>query len=331
MQAELGQAWNANEQHHVANGGPFPAGPDGRVPRLIGTAGDGDGPLLVIVGSIHGNEPSGVRALTRVFGRLAAEPQPIRGRLVALVGNTAALPRGVRFVAHDLNRAWTDRILGAVRPGPRPGDAHEDAELRELDHALRDVRALHDGSAFLLDLHTTSSGGAPFGIPGSDASETAFGRRLPVTIVRGLVGRIAGPLIEHAADHGWHAVVVEAGQHDAATSVDRHEAAIWLALEAAGCLPHGTVPDGRAHIATLRHAAHGTPAVLEIFHRHSIRPDDDFVMEPGWRHFQSVRAGDLLAHDHRGTVVAPADGILLMPLYQGNGTDGFFLGRAATG
>jgi succinylglutamate desuccinylase len=40
-----------------------------------------------------------------------------------------------------------------------------------------------------------------------------------------------------------------------------------------------------------------------------------------------VAAGTLLARDDGGEIRAPFDGLLLMPLYQAQGSDGFFLGR----
>jgi len=44
-----------------------------------------------------------------------------------------------------------------------------------------------------------------------------------------------------------------------------------------------------------------------------------------------VRAGTLLARDKAGEIRAREDGIVVMPLYQGQGEDGFFLGRAVAG
>jgi len=40
-----------------------------------------------------------------------------------------------------------------------------------------------------------------------------------------------------------------------------------------------------------------------------------------------VRKGQLLARDYHGLVLAPHDARILLPLYQGQGEDGFFLAR----
>jgi succinylglutamate desuccinylase len=54
-------------------------------------------------------------------------------------------------------------------------------------------------------------------------------------------------------------------------------------------------------------------------------------MLPGFRNFDPVREGQLLARSGpqlAREVRAPWSGTLIMPRYQGQGLDGFFLGRA---
>ena len=50
-------------------------------------------------------------------------------------------------------------------------------------------------------------------------------------------------------------------------------------------------------------------------------------MLPGFRSFQRVEEGQLLAYELQNRVIAPHDGRLLMPLYQPQGDEGFFLVR----
>ena len=51
-------------------------------------------------------------------------------------------------------------------------------------------------------------------------------------------------------------------------------------------------------------------------------------MEPGFANIQRTTGGTLLARDGRGEIRAPFDGLVLLPLYQPQGSDGFFYGRA---
>ena len=53
-------------------------------------------------------------------------------------------------------------------------------------------------------------------------------------------------------------------------------------------------------------------------------------MEPGFRNLDHAKEGQLLARDKRGEIRAPANGLVLLPLYQGLGSDGFFWGRAVS-
>ena len=69
------------------------------------------------------------------------------------------------------------------------------------------------------------------------------------------------------------------------------------------------------------------PHVVEIRSRHAIEPADRFTMVPGYVSFQPITQDELLAHDREGPIRAPEDGMILLPLYQGLGEDGFFTCR----
>jgi len=53
-------------------------------------------------------------------------------------------------------------------------------------------------------------------------------------------------------------------------------------------------------------------------------------MEPGFRNLHPATQGQLLARDAKGEIRAPRDGLVILPLYQGLGNDGFFWGRAVS-
>ena len=67
--------------------------------------------------------------------------------------------------------------------------------------------------------------------------------------------------------------------------------------------------------------------MIEVRYRHPINPEDQFQMEPYFRNFQPVGRGQVLAKDRRGEITARETGLILLPLYQKLGDDGFFLGR----
>ena len=77
----------------------------------------------------------------------------------------------------------------------------------------------------------------------------------------------------------------------------------------------------------LRRATKGVPGILEVTYRHAIDPQDRFQMRPGFRSFERVISGQVIADDAAGSVAVPSDGFLLMPLYQKLGNDGFFIAQ----
>jgi succinylglutamate desuccinylase len=85
------------------------------------------------------------------------------------------------------------------------------------------------------------------------------------------------------------------------------------------------------HCRTLLETARGElPHLIEVEERHAIGPEDGFKMLDGFANIHSVSSGELLARDHNGPIHAPRSCILLLPLYQAQGDDGYFLGREMT-
>ncbi len=316
-----------------------------RAPRRIAhLRGDAPGPLLIAIGGLHGNEPSGVAALGRVAAALATRPETcaLRGDVVMLAGNLAALARGRRFIDHDLNRGWSDARLaalrehaaaapadGAVAGAPGPALEREDREQLELADAIEQALAAARGPAYLVDLHATSAEGIPFALCRDEPRTRRFAATFPVTLVLGLIESLSSTLAGYFGAR-LTAVVVEGGQNLNPATGRNHEAVVWLALVAAGILAENGVDSLSDHRATLARARGDLPVALRVHHRHAIAPGDAFRMEPGFANIQRIRAHQLLAHDRSGAIHAPGAGFLLMPLYQAMGDDGFFLGRDAT-
>ncbi|MFQ5719522.1 MAG: succinylglutamate desuccinylase/aspartoacylase family protein [Acidobacteriota bacterium] len=297
--------------------------------RLIGAHGDdAAGPLLICVAAIHGNERAGIIAARRVLEALSARRPPFRGRFVAFLGNRTAAEKGRRFQDFDLNRAWLpDRIASLLARDPDADRFVEDAEQRALLAHLADEMNHRESPAFFVDLHTSSADGAPFVTVGDTLRNRLFARRLGLPMVLGLEEQIDGALLEYLNNHGHVTAGVEGGRHDDPRSVDHHEAVLWLALLAAGHLSPSDVPQATACERVLAAATPGIPRLVEVRHRHSVGPGDHFVMQPGYRNFDAVPAGRVLAVDVRGEIRAREACRLLLPLYQNQGDDGFFTVR----
>lgn len=292
--------------------------------RVIGEfVGDVPGPLLLIIAAIHGNEIAGIAAAREVLADLGRTRGPLRGRVLALTGNRGAVAEGTRFLERDLNRLWG--LEGEGRHGSSAG--LEEAERTELKEALDGALGGAAGNAVILDLHSTSATSPPFTI----ISDTLRSRRvafaIPVPVLLGLEEAVTGTLIEYLAERRLPVVAIEGGQHDAPATIRHHVAAIWSVLAATGMLDPETVPNLRDQHALLRRATSGLPGVVEVIHRHALEEGDGFRMREGLASFRTVRRGELLARDREGEIRAASDGFLLLPHYQAQGDDGFFLGK----
>lgn len=304
------------------------------------------GPLLLVVAGIHGNEPAGVLAVRRLLARLERDRTPLCGDFVALAGNLGALHQGARYLERDLNRGWTPDRLAALTgaagipepaagappypgatPQVRPPRGPEDAEQHGLHAAIEAACAAARGPVHFLDLHTTSAQGIPFALVHNLPRQRDFALRFPLPVIMGLLEIVDSTMLEYMRERGCVTLGIEAGQNEARASIDHHEAALWIALAAAGLVRRGDLPDLRRHRALLARARGALPHVTEVEHRHVIAPGDGFRMEPGFANIQRVYAGELLARDRHGEIRAPRDCVLLLPLYQPQGDDGFFLGR----
>lgn len=308
------------------------------LPRELGRYGDAAaGPTLVVTGGLHGNEPGGVLAMQRLIERLGkieadrGAPLPLRGRLVLLVGNCEALRFHHRFVERDLNRRWFSEELERARRAVHEGTAAaEDVQQCELLEVFEAIERSAPGPLTFLDLHSTSGQTPPFSVlPDAPRNHRiAFALKMPV--IFGLEEAADGTMIGYYNDRGHAGVAVEGGQHDDPRTVDRLEAAIWRVLSALDIVEDDQVARMPHFERILEDAGRGRPRAVEIVYRHAIGPTDGFCMEPGFASFQEVSRGQLLARDHHGEVHSPLDGRMLLPLYQGQGEDGFFLARDLT-
>ncbi|MBV8454081.1 MAG: succinylglutamate desuccinylase/aspartoacylase family protein [Deltaproteobacteria bacterium] len=298
-------------------------------PRELGRYGErAAAPLVICIGGMHGNEPAGVFAAQRVLAELNMYNPPFRGCLLALTGNRAALARGCRFLAEDFNRMWLPERLTALRSATAQSSLNpEEAQCRELSEAIEATLAQQRGPVVFLDLHTTSAGGAPFAIVSDTLINRALAMSVAAPVILGLEEQLDGTMLNYINDRGLAAVGFEGGQNDAPSSVDHNEAALWAILHAAGCLREGAVARSASMRGVLRQRSSGLPVILEVRYRHAITPADQFVMDPGFVNFQPVKRGQLLARDRNGEILARENGRILLPLYQRQGSDGFFLVR----
>ena len=278
--------------------------------------GDKSGPTLIIVSGIHGNEPSGLFAVTRVLEKLS--PKELAGNVFALAGNMEALSLGQRYITHDLNRLWTEKHLSIETSEDNSPDIKEQ---RQLLASVEKIIKENSGPFYIIDLHTTSSKTIPFLTINNHDSSLAFCKPLPVPKVTGIDDFVKGAFFTHMNKEGYIALGFEAGSHDALEAIEHHEAFIRLVLDHAGI----TKVDKDSVKPQLGSSSVPDYAFYEINERFQIDDNLPFQMNSGYVNFQDIERGEVLAQYDGQEVNASRSGKIFLPLYQKQGNDGFFI------
>ncbi len=290
------------------------------IPRIIGEYESGKkGPLLFVTAGVHGNEPSGIIALQKVFETLQKEKPKIKGKIVGVSGNKEALLNGVRYIDEDLNRTWT---VENIASGEK--DSHEKKEMFEIIDVLKKFPEKDFTKRYFLDCHTTSAASEPYISVQEVNDNDAWAHKFPTYIIRGFSDIVLGCIDHYESRIGITGFVFEGGQHESKISETNHEGMIWLALQFACGLNLDSLKS-YPESAKMLEEKRKDRKTFEIKYRHGISKEDNFKMEPGYSNFQKIKKGELLANQNGKEILSEWDAYIFMPLYQSQGNDGFFV------
>lgn len=277
-----------------------------------------DGPRVLMLGAVHGNETCGAVALQRLQAELTAGVHRlVRGTLTLLpITNPLAHARGTRSGDRNLNR----QLVRHDHP-----TAFED----HLANRLLPLLSQHD---VLLDLHSFHTPGQPFaliGPPDNDGSlepfskardEEALAMSLGVSrFVEGWLDVYAQGVrqrqargLDASVDYGVGTteamrrlgglgITLECGQHQDPSAPDLGHQAALAALRHLGML-EGPPPQPCPQ-----------PEVIRLCSVHDrLHPQDRFTQP--WQSFERIAAGQVLGLRHDQTpVVAEHDGWIVFP------------------
>lgn len=305
-----------------------------RLKRRIGVFDDGvQGPLIIALSCLHGNEFLPYRAIDYTLKMLEVEhitnPEFIyHGRFVGFCANMAAAKAGQRYIDRDLNRIWTEELIENLANKSYIPKSQEEKELQSIWNLIkREVQRYSGDQVIILDFHTTSAEGGIFCMPAHDEGSLNLAFQLYIPVVEGLLDTVSNSCLSFMTESHLGkpttAMSIEVGQHADINSIYVAIATMINSMRSAGAARNEDVES--RHDDILRINAEGLPRVSRLDYIHEIKEGDEFVMEPGFKNFQFVPKGTLLAKDRQGPIYCPEDRILLMPLYQSKGAEGFFL------
>lgn len=289
--------------------------------------------LFICFGAMHGNEPAGLRAIELVLKMLEIEPikNPdfkFKGKFVGLIGNLEALKTKQRFLKKDLNRKFIESEIEVLRKKDPSELEFEDKELIELLDAVdEEIKLYNPRKLVILDLHTTSSHGGIFTICRRNEEAIRIATALHAPVVLGMLDGLRGTTLHYFIKDNTGldtiALTFESGQHEERLSVNRAIAGIISIFREVGIIAADDVEN--YHEEILIEFSQNLPKLTSLIDRYDIIENDEFTMRPGYKNFQLVEKGEYLARNAEGKVYAKETGMLLMPLYQDKGEDGFFI------
>ncbi len=267
--------------------------------------GQHDGPHLLILGAVHGNEPCGHIAIGKVLDNIKHGNIRIHTGRVTFVQtcNPKAFEQNKRFVESNLNR----RLF--------PKDNPETYE----DHLGNELCPLLASADLLLDIHSYKRGGPVFGFISPDRTPeelalikytqspyAVFGfedayraANVPVDERESMGTR------EYLLTKGGRGITLECGQHEDQEGADIAYMAILNCLSGYG-LAELSIP-----LPQPTSAPHN-PLFIQM--KHAIFKEKPGGLERPWENFAEVHEGDVLATYEDGTSInSPCDGVIVLP------------------
>lgn len=297
--------------------------------RLIGSyAGSDSGPVIILLCGIHGNENAGVFAAYDIIARLEDEQPDFTGKVIALAGNLQALSVNRRYIDKDLNRIWSDDSLYKLQRGIRTqtDEISELADQEEIFGIIRSECIKAKGEVYIVDLHTTSAESTAFIFISDTMRNREFVKSIPLPVILGVEELLDSTLLNFANRLGVICFGLEAGSHESISSYENTINTLWVTIYKAGCLENVNWKKRVTnHHKSLRKCNGSIDGYFELVYRYAITGDEEFSMLPGFRNFQDVVEGQPLAESNNKKILCPQNGMILMPLYQKLGNDGFYI------
>lgn len=284
--------------------------------------GDEKGYEIILIAGMHGNEQAGVRAIKKVMKFIRNNNIPVRGNMTALYGNITALEKNVRFIDRDLNRLWTNEFIEIAQNN---SDISEMKELKELHREIENICNGDYENCIIIDFHSFSTASGIFVIPAYNEKSLNLAKDFRVQFIEKLTSDLKETAIQYFAFKGVTAVVFEGGQHYSDETEGNTEAAVYVALNYLKFLDKKNVIKFNSYRKRLKEKSLNLPTHYELSYIHRIENGDIFKMNPGYVNFQTIKKNEILAYENGKPVFSAYNGRMLMPLYQKQGTNGFYI------
>lgn len=253
---------------------------------------------LIIVGSVHGNEPVGARAIAAVEELIASHQWHVEGAVFSLIGNPRAVAAGTRFVDENLNRAFgrSDKL-----------GSYESKRSAEIVQWFSEI-SQEFAETYLIDLHSVSVGDIRMALYNVRNEKSREWTRAISPIPFAIAEReevLPGALTNAFELVGGIAAAIECGNHTATQGERVALEHIENALVSLGMM----LPPEKSFRGLVQYE--GQPRTYELIA--PIKPRQGFVWDLPVASEMPLKAGEQYAHDDFGTHIAPQDCYIMMP------------------
>lgn len=265
--------------------------------QIIKIESNKSGPTIAVFAGMHGNEKAGVYALQELLPTLTIE----KGTLYIAFGNPPAIDANVRMLEKNLNRCFYKNNTGT---------SYEDTRAREL-------MAVLDSCDALLDLHMFSDDdGEPFIICEENAFDIA--KLFAVEIVSTNWSTTEpGATDGYMYEQGKIGICVECGPISKSKEYAPFAKQITLQF--------------LQYFDMLTTNNELKPAKKQTYieaYKIIYKTSDSFVLTPGFKNFQFLSAGQLIAADGEKKFLANEGDCIIFPHYKERvGAEACILGR----
>lgn len=252
----------------------------------------GEGKHLLMVGGIHGNEPSGVQAMIQMHQKLVSGEIVLKsGKISFLLGNPEAYKQEVRYIDEDLNRAFSGERRDSV----------EYQRVLEIRNFIQSQTDIH----FLMDFHSVSTGDFQilvYNIGHPENMDLALKLSSIPTRFAYHPDHIRAPMIEEVSQYDISSIAIECGNHSSPEAIDIASQHMNNAMVYFG-MCDGTITKLEDGEKVKRYKS------FQV-----VEPRDNFkytlegITTGTW-----ISEGQVFAEDSAGPHVAPKDCFIMMP------------------
>lgn len=253
---------------------------------------------LVIVGSVHGNEPVGAKAIAAVEELIASRQWHVDGAVFSLIGNPRAVASGTRFVDENLNRAFGR--------SDKPG-SYESQRAEEIFTWFKEITKEYS-EPYLLDLHSVSVGDIRMALY-NVRNEKSRAWTLKISPIPFVIAEreevLPGALTNAFEAVGGIAAAIECGNHTATAGEKVALEHIENALVSLGMM----LPPEKSFRELVQYE--GEPRTYELMA--PIKPRQGFTWDLPVASEMPLKNDQQYAHDDFGIHTAPQDCYIMMP------------------